>query len=149
RRALGLARREPPRAYGDPRPLRERQARDGRNRLVPAGREGDPGSRWATRARGDHPGARAPGALAPCGRRGRGAARPARESRRLRRRRRVAHDAPYRWSVSELPPAFAGAVRARTAAPPGGPPRRRPARLADGAAKLAAAAAVRRGRVDG
>ncbi len=67
---LRVARREPARAHGDLRELRARQARDGRDRLLPARRQGDRVPRPAARARGDHPGASAPGA-----RRGSAAAR--------------------------------------------------------------------------
>ena len=100
-------------------------------------------------ARGDHPGTRAAGARAHRGRRRRGAARRAGEPRRLRRRRHVADDAPHRRPVPELPPAAAGAVRARAAAAARGGARGRPPRVADGAAQLAAAPALRRRRADG
>ncbi len=102
----------------------------------------------ARRARGDHPGPRAPGARADRGRRRRDPARRAREPRRLRHRRRLADDAPHRRAVPELPPAPAGAVRARAPAAARGAARRRAPRLADGAAQLAAPAALRRRRAD-
>ena len=113
RRPLRLARREPAGADRHPRAVRAVEARDGRDRLLPARREGDAVGDAAARARGDHPGPGAPGALAHRGRRGRDPARRAREPRRLRRRRGVADDAPDRRAVPELPPAAAGAVRAR------------------------------------
>ena len=83
------------------------------------------------------------------GRRRRAPARRAGEPRRLRRRRHVADDAPHRRPVPELPPAAAGAVRARARAAARGGARGRAPRLADGAAQLAAAPALRRRRADG
>ena len=77
------------------------------------------------------------------------AARRAGEPRRVRRRRHLADDAPHRRPVPELPPAAAGAVRARAAAAARGGARGRPPRVADGAAQLAAAPALRRRRADG
>ncbi len=83
RRALRVARRVAPGADRDPRPLRGGEARDGRDRLVPALGQGDRARRGRAGARGDHPGPRADGAVAPRRRR-HGRARRAREPRRLR-----------------------------------------------------------------
>ena len=107
RRPLGLARREPARAHGHPRPVRAGQARDGRDRLLPARGQGDAAREHAHGARRDHPGPRAAGTRAHRRRRRRDAARRAREPRRLRHRRRLADDAPHRRPVPELPPAAA------------------------------------------
>ena len=62
-RARGFARRGAPGADRHPRPVRRRQARDGRDRLVSPRRQGDARSTGAAaRARGDRPGPRAAGA---------------------------------------------------------------------------------------
>ena len=83
RRTLGVPRRVAPSADRDPRSLRDGEARDGRYRLLPALGEGDRAGRCGARARGDHSGARADGAVAPCRRRHRRTRRP-REPCRLR-----------------------------------------------------------------
>ena len=113
RRPLSLARRVAPGPHGNPRPLRRGEARHGRDRLLPPGREGDRDRGLGARARGDRAGARADGAAPHCWRRGDCRPRRAREPRGLRRRRGAADDAADRWPVPGLPPAHPGAVRAR------------------------------------
>ena len=116
---LGLARRVAPGPHGNPRPFRRGEAGDGRDRLLPPGREGDRDRGLGARARGDRARARADGAGPHCRRRGDGRPRRAREPRGLPRRRRAAHHAADRRPVPGLPPAHPGAVRARGAAPRG------------------------------
>ena len=97
-----------------PRALRGRQARHGRDRLVPARREGDRARAGAVPELEAIIPARALGELGAA--RGAGEhdrARRAREPRHLRRRRRVADDPPHRRPVPELQAAPARVVRAR------------------------------------
>ena len=130
RRPLRLARRVAAGADGDPRPLRGRQARDGRDRLLPALRQGDAARRG--RARSSRRSFRPGRSRSSRGsrRRRHGRARRAREPRRLRDRRRLADDAPDRRPVPELPAAAARDLRGRADAAEGGARRRRPPRLA-------------------
>ena len=117
------------RADRHPRALRAGQAGHGRDRLLPARRQGDAARRARSRELEAIIPARALQELrADRSRRRRDAARRAREPRRLRDRRRLADDAPHRRPVPELPPAAAGAVRARAAAAARGAARRRPPR---------------------
>ena len=149
-RAVRVARRVAPGADRHPRALRGRQARDGRDRLLPALGQGDAARRPRAGARGDHPGARAPGARRGSARRGDTIELGVHENHVVfGDRRRVADDAPHRRPVPELQAAAARDVRGRADAAARGAPRRRPPRLRDGAAQLAAAAALRRGRADG
>ena len=149
RRARGLARRGAPRAHRRPRPVRRRQARHGGDRLVPARREGDVARLACSRARGDRPQPRAAGALAHPRRRRRDRGRRAGEPGALLDRRRLAHDAPDRRPVPELPAAPARGVRARADDLARRAARCRAARCGDDPARDAAAAALRRRRGHG
>ena len=132
------------------RSLRAGEARDGRDRLVPAERQGDRGRGRDARPRGDRPGACAGGARADrAGRRRARARGPREQPGRLRHRRRLADDAPDRRAVPRLQAAVARDVRARAVASARGAARGRPPHRRDGAAQLAAAPALRRGRADG
>ena len=100
-----------------------------------------------TRARGDRAGARAHGARAHRGQRRHRRAGRAREPGRVRHRRHLADQPPYRRTVPELQAAPAGALRARGHALAGRAPRRRaPHGRARGAQLAAAACASPRAR---
>src|SRR5262249_57597210 len=68
--------------------------------------------------------------------------RRAREPGGVRDRWRLAHDAPHRRAVPELQAARSGGFRARSRPAEGGAAGRRAPRVGDGAAQLAAAAAL-------
>ncbi len=123
RGARRVAGRVAPCADRRSRPLRGREADHGRNGLVPDVREGD-GARGRRRvgARGDRARPRAHRALADRAGLRRAADRRPGESRRVRRRRRLADDTPHRRPVPELQAAPAGDVRARGGAAARGVP---------------------------
>ena len=120
--------------------------RHGRDRLVPdVGQETEALEEAAGAELEAIVPARALTALADrAGRRGAPDRRPG-EPRRLRRRRRLADDASDRRAVPEPQAADSRDLRARDRAAPRGVPRGRAARGRDGAAELAASAAVRGG----
>ena len=148
--ALRVAGRVAPGADRHPRPLRGRQARDGRDRLVPALREGDADRGRPAGARGDRPGARA--------RRSSAASRRAATAIQLGvHENQVIFGADGAWlttrridgqfpNYQQLLPET---LRARGHAAPRRAARGRPPHGGAGAAQLAAAPALRRGRADG
>ena len=129
-RARRVARRGAPGADRSPRPVRRRQARHGRDRLVSPCGQGDRARQRRRGARGDHPEPRAAGARAHRRRRRRDRRRRAGEPGHLLGRRRLARVAPHRRPVPEHPPASARGVRVRADDPARRAPRRRAARRA-------------------
>ena len=151
-RPLGLARRDAPGAHRHPRLGQRRRAPHGRDRLLPALRQGDEARRAARRRlRGERAGPGAAGAQPhrrPGGR-GRAERRRPHQPGDLRGRRHRAVVAADRRPVPELPPAAARRVRARAPARRRRDHRRRAPHLAARAEERAAPARVQRGRADG
>ena len=117
-RGLRVARRDPPGAHRNPGLRGGTRAADGRDRLVPAQREGDSArGRAGVGVRGQRSRAGASGAGACGGRRRGGTAQGERppEPGRVPARRRRALLAADRRAVPELPPAAARVLRARAA----------------------------------